>query len=181
MDDLKALVTKAQLGDLDAYGQIVTRFQQMATGLARATLRDAHLAEDAAQEAFLQAYRDLVDLRKPEAFPAWFRRVVLKHCDRLTRRKRVRTVAMDQAGPVESLQPGPDRELEEHELRDRVLEAIRALPERQRTTTTLFYVDGRSQKEIAEFMEVPVTTVKKRLHEARRTMRARMAYLDEED
>lgn len=181
MDDLKTLVIKAQRGELDAYGQIVTRFQQMATGLARATLRDAHLAEDVAQEAFFQAYRDLVGLRKPEAFPAWFRRVVLKHCDRLTRRKHVRTVAMDQAGPIVSVQAGPDRALEAHELRDRVLEAIRALPERQRTTTTLFYVDGRSQKEIAEFMEVPVTTVKKRLYEARRAMRARMAYLDEED
>ena len=61
----------------------------MSYGYAYSLLRDAHLAEDAAQEAFVDAYRHLDDLRTPAAFPGWFRRVVFKHCDRITRGRRV--------------------------------------------------------------------------------------------
>ena len=178
MEELRALVIKAQLRDLGAYGDLVARFQHMAIALACARLSDRHLAEDVAQEAFLQAYKDLPALRKPEAFAAWLRRVVLTHCDRVTRRKRVQTVSMEHAGEIESRQPSPDRSAEKTELAARVLSALQKLPERQRTTTALFYIDGRSQREIAEFMEVPVTTVKKRLYEARRQMKAWMADLD---
>ena len=59
VEELKTLVTNAQQGDLDAYGQIVRRFQDMAFGYAYSILGDFHLAEDAAQDAFVQAYRDL--------------------------------------------------------------------------------------------------------------------------
>lgn len=76
--------------------------------------------------------------------------------------------------------PGPDDELHRKELRHRVLEAVRALPDTQRTTTQLFYVDGYSQKEVAEFMKVLVTTVKKRLYEARKRMKASMSYTEED-
>src|SRR6185369_14316622 len=51
-------------------------------------VRDYHLAEDAAQEAFVEAYRSLPELREPAAFGAWFRAVIYKYCDRMTRRKR---------------------------------------------------------------------------------------------
>jgi DNA-directed RNA polymerase specialized sigma24 family protein len=76
-----ALVAGARAGDVDAYAAIVARFQDMAVGYAFAVLRDASLAEDAAQEAFLEAFRRLSDLRDPAAFPGWFRRVVFKQCD----------------------------------------------------------------------------------------------------
>lgn len=181
MEQLRALVTEARLGNLAAFGRLVESFQQMALGLAYARLRDAHLAEDAAQEAFLQAYHDLPTLRRPEAFPKWFRQIVLKHCDRLTRRKRIPTVPEGHAGQTESGDPRPSERLESQELKDCVLQAIEALPERQQVTTKLFYVDGLSQKQVAEFMEVPVSTVKKRLYEARQEMKRTMAYLDEED
>ena len=77
---------------LAVFGQIVVRYQDMAYGCAYAVLGDFHLAEDAAQEAFVEAYRKPADLREPKAFPGWFRKVVLKHCDRFVRRKRVPTV-----------------------------------------------------------------------------------------
>ncbi|MCZ6635422.1 MAG: sigma factor [bacterium] len=87
MEPLTTLVNRAQAGDLDAYGAIVHRFQDMAVGYAYSVLGDFHLAEDASQEAFLSAYLDLPKLRKPEVFPGWFRRTVFKYCDRLTRGK----------------------------------------------------------------------------------------------
>lgn len=178
---LTDLIERAQQGDKEAFGEIVGRFQDMAVSSAYEFLRDRHLAEDVAQEAFIQAFTDLRALRSPEAFPAWFRRIVLKYCDRLTRKKRVRTTPLSVAGAVASTEPTPDQELDRRERRRRVMAAVKALPAPQRSTTTLHYVGGLSQKEVAEFMEVPLTTVKKRLHASRKAMRARMLYMDGED
>src|SRR6476646_525005 len=87
MDSLTALVIAAQAGDLDAFGQVVERFQRMAYAVAYTMLGDAHLAEDVVQEAFIEAYICLPKLREPAAFPGWFRRIVLKRGDRLVRGK----------------------------------------------------------------------------------------------
>ena len=86
MEDVQSLVVKARAGDLAAFEDLVRRFQNMACGYAYARLGDFHLAEDAAQEAFIDAYRLLPDLRAPAAFAGWLRRIVFKHCDRFTRR-----------------------------------------------------------------------------------------------
>ena len=70
--------SQSDAAPLDAYAEIVRRFQDMAAGYAYALLGDFHFAEDAAQEAFLQAYLDLEKLAEPAAFPGWFRRIVFK-------------------------------------------------------------------------------------------------------
>lgn len=174
MEELVTQIKAAQGGDLAAYGAIVRRFQDMAYGCAYAVLGDFHLAEDAAQEAFIEAYRKLGDLREPKAFPGWFRKVVLKHCDRFTRKKRVETVPLDEAAEVHASTERPDRAAERIEMKDRVLAAIQSLPESQRMATTLFYINGYSHNEVADFLEVPVSTVKKRLHDSRRKLKERM-------
>ena len=68
----------------------------MAVGYASAQLRDQHLAEDAAQDAFLKAFVDLGQLHEPAAFPGWFRRIVYKHCDRIRRRRRLHLVPLEE-------------------------------------------------------------------------------------
>ena len=80
------VIRRAKEGSPTDFADLVKRFQGMAFGYAYTLLRDSHLAQDATQEAFLEVYRSLDTLRSPEAFPSWFRRIVLKHCDRLTRR-----------------------------------------------------------------------------------------------
>jgi len=186
VDELEALVKKAAADDqplddrLAAFGAIVRRYQDMAYGCAYALLGDFHLAEDAAQEAFVAAYRQLPKLRTPEAFPAWFRRIVQTQCNRITRRKHPSTTRLDAAAGVPSAEPGPSEILEKREMSDRVLAALRQLPEHQRLVTTLFYVNGYSQKHIADFLDVPVTTVKKRLHDARKKLKERMMGMVEE-
>ncbi|MGH2356216.1 MAG: RNA polymerase sigma factor, partial [Chloroflexota bacterium] len=91
------LVVAAQGGDLDAFGALVGRFQDLAYACAYAVLGDFHLAQDVAQEAFVEAYFDLPKLRETAAFPGWFRKIVFKRGDRLTRGQRVRTVPIEQA------------------------------------------------------------------------------------
>src|ERR671930_94620 len=103
---LTTLVSAAQAGDLDAFGQVVERFQRMAYAVAYAMLGDAHLAEDVAQEAFIEAYICLPKLREPAAFPGWFRRIVFKRGDRLIRGKSLATVPIEAAGDLPS--PAPD-------------------------------------------------------------------------
>ena len=83
METLQSLVIAAQNGDLDAFGIIVQRFQGMAYTSAYAMLEDAYLAEDVAQEAFIEAYLNLPKLRESAAFPGWFRRIVFKQGDRV--------------------------------------------------------------------------------------------------
>ncbi len=174
MVELKYLVERSREGDLEAFTEVVRRFQDMAHGYAYSILGDFHLAEDAAQEAFVDAYYKLDALREPAAFPGWFRRIVFKHCDRAIQKKSVPTVPLEEGMRV--AEPNPERS----ELQERVLEAIRDLPERQREATTLYYINGYSQDEISDFLEVPVTTVKKRLHDSRKKLKERMLGMVEE-
>ena len=95
MNDLTALIQSAQQGELAAYDCLVRQFQDMAVGYSYSLLHDFHWAEDAAQEAFLQAFLDLPTLQDPLAFPAWLRKILFKQCDRFTRRHRVLTCPLE--------------------------------------------------------------------------------------
>ncbi len=105
MQEWKTLVEAARDGDLEAYGRVVRRFQDMAYGYAYSVLGDFGLAEDAAQEAFVEAYQCLANLREPMAFPSWLRKIVFKRCDRITRGKRLATVPLESAAEVASAAP----------------------------------------------------------------------------
>jgi RNA polymerase sigma factor (sigma-70 family) len=174
MSELESLVRAAQAGDLAAFSGIVRKFQDMGYGCAYAILGDFHLAEDVTQEAFIEAYRNLPMLRSAAAFPAWFRRVVHYRCRRVTRARRLPTVPLEKGSMVRSNRPGPAQSAQEREMAEKVIEAIKSLPQPQRETVTLFYINGYSQKEIAEFLEVPVNTVKSRLHASRERLKERM-------
>src|SRR5688572_8975422 len=114
--ELQALVVRARAGELAAYEALVVRFQDAAVAYAYARLGDFHLAEDAAQEAFVQAYRDLPALREPAAFAGWLRRIVGSRCGRLTRRARVRVVPLEEAATASDRGAGPAELAEAGEL-----------------------------------------------------------------
>ena len=172
-----ALVARAQRGDLDAFETIVRLFENMACACAYGLVGDFHLAQDIAQEAFLEAFFVLPNLREPAAFPGWFRRIVFKHSDRLTRGKRSATVGLERAEGVVAENAGrsnvadpvdPADAVVVAERDDQIRRAILALPERERAATMLFYVAGASYAEVGAALDVPLFTVKKRLHDARR-------------
>jgi RNA polymerase sigma factor (sigma-70 family) len=147
----------------EAFGELVIRFQDMAFACAFAVLGDVYLAEDTAQEAFVVAWQKLAQLREPAAFPGWFKRIVLTQCNRLTRCRRLQMVPLEDNTSATTIDPGPHLSAERHDLLTKVMQAINALPENERLVTTLFYVDGYTQADIGEFLEVPVSTVNKRL------------------
>ena len=171
---LLTLVVQAQSGDLEAFAAIVRRFQDMAVGYGYSLLGDVHLAEDAAQEAFASAYRDLSQLREPAAFPGWFRTIVFKHCHRLTRRRQIATVPLDAAADLPAQGDDPAEAAERRAIREQVVTAIQALPRHEREVVALFYISEYSYAEIGGFLDLPVSTIKSRLHTARRRLHERM-------
>ncbi len=172
MKELDQLVSRAQSGDVAAFTSIVRRFQDMAVGYARACLGDFHQSEDVAQEAFLQAYRDLRALRSPAAFPGWFRTIVHKHCDRVLRKRSATLV------PVEALSTDADDPAEDlivGETRARLESALNGLPTQERQVLHLYYTSDYGRRTIAAFLDVPVSTVDNRLRSARKKLKERMS------
>jgi RNA polymerase sigma factor (sigma-70 family) len=158
---------------------LIHRFQAMAYGYGYSILGDWDLAQDAAQEAFLAAYHKLDDLREPAAFPGWFRRIVFKYCDRIARARRIPIAPLDALADLSSSAPGPEEMVERQEQAEHLLRAIGSLSHGQRIATTLYYIDGYSQREVAVFLEVPISTVKNRLYAARKRLKERMVTMVE--
>ena len=171
--ELRDWVAAAQGGDKEAFSEVVKRCQDMAYGIAYAMLGDTCLAQDAAQEAFIAAYLNLTALREPAAFPGWFRRVVIKHSDRERRSLKAIQPLVESVGLVAAL-TDPVRVLEASETKSEIHNAISELPATQRQVITLFYLRDYSQKEIEQFLELPVTMIKKHLFTARKKLKGRL-------
>lgn len=167
---LTAVIERSMRGDLEAFGELVSRFQDMAVGYAYSILGDFQLAEDAAQDAFVDAHRGIAQLRHARAFSSWLRTIVFKHCDRATRRKRAVLVSVDRVLESPSDEPDPLRALEERELGEMARRELEKLPEPSRTVVALYYMTGDAQTEIAAYLGVSTDTVKRRLRDGRRQL-----------
>jgi RNA polymerase sigma-70 factor (ECF subfamily) len=154
-----------------AFAQLVSEFYETAFRWAYSRLQDADLAQDATQEAFVVAYQQLHQLHEPKAFAGWFKQIVLSQTYRLLRDTRPLAQAVNLSQDIVTSEPGPAALVENDELKARVMTAVQALPEKEQVVTQLFYLNGYSQKEIARLLELPLTTVKKRLQYARRNLR----------
>lgn len=174
MEDLKLLVIQAQTGDLNAYTRLVERFQNMAIAYAHSLLNDFHLSEDACQEAFIQAYIHISNLKEPIAFPSWFRKIVLSCCERIRRKRPEFSVSLSCLAERASLETDPAQAVEEQESRDQVQTALRTLPDMERQVMTLFYMGEYSRQEIADFLDMPLPSVIYRLRTARRKLKERI-------
>ena len=167
---LAVLLTRCKTGEDEAISTLVRRFQPWGLYLANQILSDTDLAEDAVQEAFLAVLAHLSDLREPEAFTGWFRRIVTTYALRIARNRKELPLA-DGMEPVSeeglSLEH-PD----EADLKEKVREALKNLTPVSRETTELFYFDELSCAEIADVLQIPKGTVRRRLHDSREQLRS---------
>jgi RNA polymerase sigma factor (sigma-70 family) len=169
--DLEGLVRAASTGDRDAFGRLTARFQDAAFSICYGRLGQRELARDAAQDAFIDAYLHLTQLREPRAFAGWFRRVLYKHCDRRVRKRRPDTHALEQHAQAQATAvPDAERALLAAERADWLHQAIAALPEHERVTIALYYLAGQTLDEIGALLEVEPNAIKQRLHSARRRL-----------
>lgn len=165
------LVTRVKTGDVDAFTELVRRYQAMAFGYAYSNLRDFHLAEDVVQQAFVVAYNNLNRIEHPERFGGWLRAIVRFECLHLLRSRRVVQVPIEAVSELAAPEPGPAEMAEEREGIDRLLVAIDRLPPAEREATILYYIHDHSQRDVAEFLNLPVTTVNNRLRSARKRLK----------
>ena len=166
------LVSRAQAGDLASYEEIVRRFQAWAFSRAFSILGDSHLAEDAVQDAFVEAFRNLGSLLAPEAFPSWFQRIVLTACNRITRKRALPASSLDPKRETPQRTDLDPSDRIEREERDRMVHiAIQSLSDNLRMVTALYFIGGMSQREVGDYLGLSETVVKKRLFDARRKLR----------
>jgi RNA polymerase sigma factor (sigma-70 family) len=183
MQAYEAIVVQAAQGNVEAFGTLVERFQDMAVGYAYSILGDYGYAQDAAQEAFIQVYTNLSQLQEPAAFPGWFKKVVFSCCTRLLRRER-KEVELDHI-LVEKLAGAPEHEptwaFERKAWQMQIRAVIRSLPEEQRSVLILYYIKEFSYQEIADFLSLPVHTVTNRLHSAKKRVKKELWAMVEEN
>lgn len=168
-----------------ALDALVLQCWPYALRLARARLHDPFLAEDVAQEALIQATSHIHQLRQPQAFLAWLRRIVISQCARQQRGLPLQEDALDDLDDAweeawaDQPESQPEMIYQVHERVERVRQAIAALPEGERAVTEGFYLQGESQRELAERLHLPLDTVKKRLQYARQRLRGFLAELND--
>ncbi len=181
MDEGK-LIQSAQKGDLDAFNQLVLTYQDLAYNVAWRILNEDSAAEDATQNAFLSAYRNLGTYRGG-SFKAWVLRMVTNACyDELRRQKRHPSTPLeplDDTGEEEiesprwmaSDEPGPEAEMEQRELQKAVLDCLKRLPDEFRVVMVMVDIEGLDYQEVAVAAHSPLGTIKSRLARARLRMR----------
>jgi RNA polymerase sigma-70 factor (ECF subfamily) len=163
------LVEACQAGESSAFDLLVARWEDKIRGAAFRLLGSEEEARDAAQEAFLKAYRGLPAFKREARFSSWLHQIAINLCrDRLRRRKGRRLVSLDaleEVGPViAAREPAAHDLAEQIDLRRAVRRAIGALPEEQREVVILKEYQGLTFLEIAQALELPVSTVKTRLY-----------------
>lgn len=164
------LAIRARQGDHDAFDALVAASIGRLYSIACLILRDRDRAEDATQEALVQAWRDIRGLREPGAVDAWLNRLLVRACHRQTRSERRR--AMVELRVVPEAEPV----LQSHELtvsqRDELDRGFARLDLDQRAVLVLHHFVGLPLTEVAAILEIPTGTAKSRLHRGIAAMRA---------
>jgi len=166
-------------GDTSAYGELIGRYQGHAYGLAYSILGDWAEAQDMAQEAFIRAYVNLHTLDKPARFPAWLQRIVFSTCMMWLRTFRPELYrSMGEPSDIGELDTIPDtatitplEHTEKNEMAKVVLAAIADLPQKYRIPLTMFHLNGLSYQKVADFLEIPINTVKTLIHRAKKKLK----------
>ena len=171
-----ARIQRAQAGDLSAFNELVVEYQSLVYNLCMRMLGQQQAAEDAAQEAFINAWRSIRNFRG-DSFRAWLLRIAANLCrDELRRRGRRPSSSLDTALEAGMPDPQDEESLPEEsalnaELRVSLEAALAELPEEQRTAIVLCDVEGLDYAEIAVAMKTSLGTVKSRIARARMRMR----------
>ncbi len=169
-DDDAELLRRARDGDLDAFAELIRNSERRVRALLSRILDDARDVEEAAQDTFVQAWRNLHRFRGHAAPSTWFYRIAVNEALQRTRRKRVDTRPLEEE-QLHRFSPGADAVAEEHELRAFLAACLRALPLELRVPVVLRDVEGWSNQEIADVLDLSLAATKSRIHRGRMRIR----------
>jgi RNA polymerase sigma-70 factor (ECF subfamily) len=152
---------RASAGDQDAFAELVGQYEGLVFSIALRFFDDRAVAEELAQEVFLQLYQHLRDIESDAHLRFWLRQVTSRRCIDEMRRKRPRGVSLETIADIGVHAPAVDP------LLDRRLQRLVAqLPPHQRLVITLRYQEDLELAEVAGILEMPLNTVKSHLHRA---------------
>ena len=168
------LIAECLQGRTDAFGQIVTRYQERLFGTLVTMLGSVEDARDVAQDAFVQAYQKLESFRGQSAFYSWLFRIALNSSVDHHRRQRRPTVSIDAAREQSGTEPtdlhpetSPSFGMERTERQKLVQLALSKLSPEYREVLVLKEMEDLKYEEIAELVKIPVGTVRSRIHRGR--------------
>lgn len=172
--DEDAAIARLKNGDIDALEVLVRLYQVSALDAAYLITRQRQMAEDIAQSAFVRAYERIHQFDSARPFRPWFLRIVINSSLTALRRTS-RDVSLDPEGDEEAKLPSLELGVEEAfaavETREQVLAVLNALSPTQRAAIVMKYYLDLSDAEVAERLEIPASTVRRRLHYAREKLR----------
>ncbi|MSP38514.1 MAG: sigma-70 family RNA polymerase sigma factor [Deltaproteobacteria bacterium] len=171
-------VERLQRGETDAFEPLIRRHQKTIFNLVYRMLGDYDEAAEVSQEAFLSAYKAINTFRGDANFSTWLYRIALNHAT--TRRKTLnlrqqRYVAIENSDAATDPQLGPAETLEKKEVRERVQQAMNSLDPDDATVILLRDLHDTPYEEVARVLEIPIGTVKSRLHRARQALKVELA------
>lgn len=161
MKDNSELIREVLGGDKSSFAELVRRYERAVWTTAWNVLRDHHAAQDATQNAFVEAFRKLGSLRQPALFGVWVLRIAHREALRVARHGSTE-VSLDAVGDLaggDLRNPLPDEFGE-------ILAAVGGLPDHERLVVTMHYFDSRPVAEVAQLTGRPVGTVTKQLSRA---------------
>lgn len=184
IQDDRALLNRAQAGDISAFEELVGRHQDRVYGLALRMTRSEPDAAEIAQDTFLSAYQHLPEFRGEAAFGSWVHRIAANNALMRLRHQRVLEVVTEDPAEPEFTERGSlaeypetdwsrraDDKILDDELGRAIREATDSLAEGYREVFILKDVEGMSYEEISEMLGISVPAVKSRLHRARLALR----------
>ena len=170
-------------GDQNAYADIVNLYQHKLYQICYRMLGNKQEAEDIAQEAFVRAYINLHSYDQKRKFSTWIYRIATNLCiDRIRKKKPdyyldaevAGTDGLDMYSQIAADEQLPEDVVAQMELQDRIQYEISRLPDKYRSVIVLKYIEELSLQEISEILDMPLGTVKTRIHRGREALRKQL-------
>jgi len=183
---VKKRVIQAKKGDQTAFAEFVDMYKDRVFNISFRMLGNRHEAEDIAQEAFIRAYVNIDTFDHMRKFSTWLFRIATNLCiDRLRKKKPDYHLDAELSGTdgltmyAKIADDGelPDAQVESMELQDQIHQAILKLSNIYRPVIILRYIEELSLKEISEVLDLPLGTVKTRIHRGREALRKQLQYI----
>tara|TARA_B100001778_G_scaffold258593_1_gene218865 strand:+ start:236 stop:820 length:585 start_codon:yes stop_codon:yes gene_type:complete len=175
------LVKKSQLGEKAAFEQLVIRHQELVFSLAYKLTGNREMANDVAQESFIRAWKAIEKFRGDSTFSTWIYRITVNTAWTLRKKaKKHNTLNIDDTYEPIVIDEKKDPELVaiNSDLSSVLVNALDKLPIEQRIIVELKNIEGRSHKEIADYLDISVTAAKVRLHRAHQKLRIILEEVD---
>lgn len=187
MDEfVKSRIKQVRKGDQNAFGEIVELYKDKVFQLCFRMLGNSHEAEDISQEAFIRAYINIERYNIDRKFSTWLYRIATNLCiDRIRKKKPDYYLDAEVAGTegltlysqIPASQLAPDEEVSKIELQVIIQNEILKLPEKYRAVIVLKYIEELPLLEISKILDLPIGTVKTRIHRGREALRKQLRHI----